>query len=197
MAFLVLVFTILSHSPAGARALVARARQSGVASRTAVVALAVSAVGLVGIANHEAFVGKAYRDGAGIPTIGYGETAGVRMGDTTTPQRALVQLLGSANAHGDGVKRCIRVPLFQYEFDAYVDLAYNIGVPAFCRSRKHPDDPPTFIEVLNAGDYAEACKRVLTFNTFRRCPTCAREVSRGLTLRREANYRTCVGEGGT
>jgi len=68
-------------------------------------------------------------------------------------------------------------------------------VPAFCRMRKQPDDPPTFIEVLNAGEYAEACKRVLTFNTFRRCPICPREVSRGLTLRREANYRTCVGEG--
>jgi len=197
MAILILLFAALRRLRFGAPQISVAMRQVGAASRTLVATLAVSAAALVGIAKHEAFVGKAYRDGAGIPTIGYGETAGVHMGDTVTPQRALVQLLESANAHGDGIKRCIQVPLYQYEFDAYVDLAYNIGVPAFCRSRKQPDDPPTFIEVLNAGDYNEACKRVLTFNTFRRCPTCSREVSRGLTLRREANYRTCIGEGST
>lgn len=58
-------------------------------------ALAVSAAALVGIATHEGYRGEAYRDAAGIPTIGYGETAGVKMGDKITPERALVQLLES------------------------------------------------------------------------------------------------------
>jgi lysozyme len=194
MALLFLMFTAFRRLRTVARRVSGSLRQRGGATRSVVAALAVSAAALVGIANREAFVGKAYRDGAGIPTIGYGETAGVHMGDTTTPARALVQLLQSASAHADGIKRCIHVPLYQYEFDAYVDLVYNIGVPAFCRTRKQPDDQPTFIEVLNAGDYVETCKRILRFNTLRRCPTCPREVSRGLTLRREANYRTCIGE---
>ena len=53
--------------------------------RFAVGALAVSAAALVAIATHEGYRGEAYEDAAGIPTIGYGETAGVKMGDKTTP----------------------------------------------------------------------------------------------------------------
>jgi lysozyme len=161
----------------------ARMRQLGASTRVAVTALAVSAAALVGIANQEAFVGKAYRDPVGIVTIGYGETQGVSMGDTTTPQRALVQLLQSANAHARGIAKCIKVPLFQYEFDAFVSLAYNIGVAAFCDS--------TLVSLLNQGLYAEACTQILRWDK------AGGQTLRGLTARRQAEYRTCIGEGGS
>jgi lysozyme len=77
----------------------------------AVSALAVSAVALVGIAGYENYRSNAYRDTGGIPTIGYGETKGVKMGQKTTPERALVQLLKSAEAHADEIRQCIKVPL--------------------------------------------------------------------------------------
>ena len=115
-------------------------------------ALAVSAAALVGIATHEGYRGEAYKEAVGVPTIGYGETAGVKMGDKTTPERALVQLLTSTEKHADAIRSCIKVPLYQHEFDAYVSLSYQIGAGAFCRS--------TLIKKLNKGDYKGACNEL-------------------------------------
>lgn len=147
--------------------------------RFAVGALAVSAAALVGIATHEGYRGEAYKDAAGIPTIGYGETAGVKMGDKTTPERALVQLLTSADKHADAIRQCIHVPLYQHEFDAYVSLSYNIGAGAFCRS--------TLVKKLNAGDYDGACEEIRRWNR------AGGKVLPGLVKRRETEYRMCKG----
>lgn len=150
-------------------------------SRVAVAALTVSASLLVGIAVHEGYVGEAYIPVKGdAPTIGFGATRGVQPGDTTTPTRALVRLLADINSHSDGIKRCITAPLYQHEFDAYSSLAYNIGVGKFCGS--------TLVVKLNAGDYAGACAQILRWDHFKGKPL------RGLTLRRQAEYRTCMGE---
>ena len=149
-------------------------------TRITVAALVVSAAALVGIATHEGYRGEAYKDATGIPTIGYGETAGVKMGDKTTPERALVQLLESTEKHADAIRSCIRVPLYQHEFDAYVSLAYNIGTGAFCRS--------TLVKKLNAGDYSGACSEIKRWNR------AGGKVLPGLITRREAEYRMCMGE---
>lgn len=149
-------------------------------TRITVAALAVSAAALVGIATHEGYRGEAYRDAAGIPTIGYGETAGVKMGDKTTPERALVQLLESTEKHADAIRQCIKVPLYQHEFDAYVSLAYNIGAGNFCRS--------TLVKKLNAKDYAGACEEIRRWNK------AGGKVLPGLVKRREAEYSMCKGE---
>lgn len=143
-------------------------------------ALAVSAAALVGIATHEGYRGEAYRDAAGIPTIGYGETAGVKMGDKITPERALVQLLESTEKHADAIRQCIHVPLYQHEFDAYISLAYNIGTGAFCRS--------TLVKKLNAKDYAGACEEIRRWNK------AGGKVLPGLVKRRDVEYRMCMGE---
>ena len=147
--------------------------------RLAVGALAVSATCLVGIATHEGYRSEAYKDTVGIPTIGFGETAGVKMGDKTTPERALVQLLESTEKHADAIRQCIRVPLYQNEFDAYVSLAYNIGTGAFCKS--------TLVKKLNQGDYTGAC------NEIRRWNKAGGKVLPGLVKRREAEYEMCMG----
>ena len=103
-------------------------------TRITVAALAVSAAALVGIATHEGYRGEAYKDAVGVPTIGFGETAGVKPGARTTPERALVRLLSSTEKHADAIRQCIHVPLYQHEFDAYVSLAYNIGIGNFAGS---------------------------------------------------------------
>lgn len=121
-------------------------------SRIAAGAIAVSAASLVAIATYEGYRGDAYKDSVGVPTIGYGETAGVKIGDKTTPERALVQLLESTEKHADAIRQCIHVPLYQHEFDAYVSLSYQIGAGAFCRS--------TLIKKLNKGDYTGACNEL-------------------------------------
>lgn len=150
-------------------------------NRTTIGALVLSASALVGIA-----VSEGYSDETIIPikgdhpTIGFGETSGVRMGQKTTPQRALVQLLASADKHAQGVKSCVTAPLYQYEYSAYVSLAYNVGVTNFCGS--------TLVRKLNALDYSGACHEILRWDR-----TQGRQV-RGLTIRRQAEYKECIGQ---
>ena len=149
-------------------------------ARIAAGAIAVSAASLVAIATYEGYRGNAYQDSVGVPTIGFGETAGVKMGDKTTPERALVQLLASTEKHADAIRACITVPLYQHEFDAYISLAYNIGTGAFCRS--------TLVKKLNAKDYAGACEEIRRWNK------AGGKVLPGLVKRRDVEYRTCMGE---
>lgn len=87
-----------------------------------------------------------------VPTIGFGTTEGVKMGDRITPPVALGRALSDASKFEGAIKRCVTVPLHQYEYDAYFDLAYNIGGAAFCGS--------TLVKKLNAGDYAGACAEI-------------------------------------
>ena len=148
-------------------------------SRIAAYSIAISAACLVGIATHEGYRSEAYKDTVGIPTVGFGETAGVKMGDKTTPERALVQLLESTEKHADAIRQCIKVPLYQHEFDAYISLAYNIGTGAFCRS--------TLVKKLNAKDYAGACEEIRRWNK------AGGKVLPGLVKRREAEYSMCKG----
>lgn len=162
-------------------------------TRTAIAALAVSAAALVGIAGHEDYRGSAYLDPGKVPTLGYGATAGVKLGDTTTPTRALIRLHGDVSDHARAIQRCIKAPLFQYEFDAYLSLAYNIGAGAFCRGAL-PGQPPTLIDLINAQRYAEACTRLLQFDKYRNPKTDQLETLRGLTHRRQSEYRTCAGD---
>lgn len=153
--------------------------------RVTVAALSISAAALVGIAVHEGYVGEAYPDpahGWNVPTIGFGETAGVKQGDKTTPTRALVKLLQSAEKHVGGVKKCLGedAELYQHELDAYASLAYNIGVGGFCRS--------SIPVKVKAQQYEEACKTILLYNR------AGGQVLPGLVKRRQEEFRKCMGE---
>jgi len=149
-------------------------------NRTSVASLVLSASALVGIALHEGYSSTAYKPVPGdVPTIGFGTTEGVKLGQTITPERALVRLLADANKFEQAVKRCAPVPMHQYEFNAYVSLTYNIGEGAFCRS--------TIAKRLNAGNYSGACEAILMWDKFQGKPLA------GLTKRREAEKRMCDG----
>lgn len=149
--------------------------------RTKVAALTLSAATLVGIAVYEGYTDHAVEPVPGdVPTIGFGTTAGVKMGDKITPQRALIRLLDEANKSASAVRSCAPVPMYQYEFDAYVSLVYNIGPGNFCKS--------TLVMKLKRGDYAGACKEILRWNRFKGEPL------QGLTNRRESEYKQCIGQ---
>jgi lysozyme len=148
--------------------------------RTHVAALSLSAAALVGIALHEGYRDEAYTPVPGdVPTIGFGTTEGVKMGDRITPPRALVRLLDDASEFETAVRRCAPVPMYQYEFDAYVLLTYNIGAGAFCSS--------TLARKLKAGDYAGACAEILRWDKFKGQPLT------GLTKRRREEHAKCLG----
>lgn len=167
--------------------------------RMLVASLVVSAATLVGIAAHEGYVGEAMIPVPGdVPTIGFGETKGVKMGDKTTPVRALVQLLESTEAHAAGVRKCLDGSfLYPNEFNSYVSLAYNIGVNGFCKS--------SIPAKVKAQQYEAACKTIMEF----RCgpatdatkarpgqPCYSRtkklKVLKGLENRRKEEYALCM-----
>jgi lysozyme len=149
--------------------------------RLAAAALTLSAAGLVHIALQEGYTDSAVIPVKGdVPTIGFGTTEGVRMGDRTTPPKALARALTDVSKFEGALKRCVKVPLHQYEYDAYVSLAYNIGVTAFCNS--------TLVRELNAEHYAEACEQISKWDKFKGKPL------RGLTIRRAHEREMCEGK---
>jgi lysozyme len=149
-------------------------------ARTSLAILSLSASALIGIALHEGYKGDAYIPVPGdVPTIGFGTTENVELGDKTTPERALVRLLNDTSKFESSIKRCITAPLYQYEYDAYVSLTYNIGAKAFCNS--------TLVKKLNQQDYLGACQQILRWDKFRGKPLI------GLTKRRQEEYQKCIG----
>lgn len=127
--------------------------------RIAVGALSLSAAGFIGLAVHEGYSDKAIIPVKGdVPTIGFGETQGVKMGDKTDPVRALIRFQRSVTQYEKAVQTCAPVPMTQTEFDLYVNHTYNIGVNAFCTS--------TMKDKLVKLDYVGACNEFLKWKKF-------------------------------
>lgn len=148
--------------------------------RAGIAGLAVSASAFVAIVLSEGYSDHAIIPVPGdVPTMGFGTTSGVKPGDTITPPRAVARALSDMQKYEGAIKQCVKVPLSQQEYDAYVSLAYNIGPTAFCRS--------TLVGKLNAGDYAGACQQILVWDKFKGKPL------RGLTSRRQQEYAQCMG----
>lgn len=149
-------------------------------TRQSVGGLGIGAALLVSVMMYEGYTDTAVIPVPGdVPTIGVGRTEGVHMGDKTEPVREMMLLLKNLDKYGNGIKACINVPLYQYELDAFVSLAYNIGINAFCNS--------TLVKKLNAGDYSGACEQIIIWDKFKGKPL------KGLTNRRNEEYRTCRG----
>ena len=122
------------------------------------------------------------------------------MGDTTTPVKALQRKLSDVKNFEGAIKQCVNVPLHQYEYDAYVDLAYNIGVgksgvvDGFCESRR--GGPSTLVKRLNAQDYAGACDAILQWKKAGGvdCSLPGNKTCHGLWDRRQRMHKQCLGE---
>lgn len=148
--------------------------------RLAVAGLSLSAVGLLTIAKWEGFSDHAYIPVPGdVPTIGFGSTEGVKMGDTITVSKAIERLYRDTGKAESAIGRCVKVPLAQCEYDAFTSFAFNVGTEAFCSS--------TLVKKLNAGDYSGACQELKRW-----VYVDGRRVQ-GLVNRREAEYRLCMG----
>jgi lysozyme len=155
-------------------------------TRAVIAGLVLSAGGLIGIASHEGYKDTAYIPVPGdVATIGFGSTTNsdgsrVALGQRTTPVASLKRLGEHVEVFEDAVRTCAPVPMYQYEFDAYVSLTYNIGANAFCKS--------TLSKKLIAYDYEGACKEILKWDKFKG------KSLPGLTKRRTEEYNTCIGK---
>jgi lysozyme len=86
----------------------------------------------------------AYLDGGGVPTIGWGHTKNVALGQTITEAQAEQFLSDDLAPTELTLNTNITVPVNQNQFDATCSLAFNIGNSAFSGS--------TLLKKLNAGD---------------------------------------------
>ena len=75
----------------------------------------------------------AYRDAAGVPTIGYGHTKGVRMGDRISEAHARELLRQDVSVVERQVK-AMHVAWTVGQLDALVSFAYNVGIGRLRRS---------------------------------------------------------------
>lgn len=172
--------------------------------RIGVAGLVLSATGLVYIAQREGYREDAYPDpalGTKVPTIGYGTTGGVKMGDKITPDRALIRLHADASEKEVALRRCLGdVKLLQREWDAYVGLAYNTGVTPVCFNNER-SGPSTIKQRLLAGDYPGACNAILLYDRAGpvnkpsdRCSHPDNRTCRGVWKDRKALRAMCLGE---
>ena len=126
------------------------------------------------IAEAEGLRLAAYRCPAGVPTIGWGRTDGVRMGDTCTREQADRWLCEDLQARAAAVRAlCTREPS-RNELGALTSLAYNIGTDALRRS--------TALRQHNAGQHLAAARAIGLWDKARVGGTLT--VLPGLTARR-------------
>lgn len=114
----------------------------------------------------------AYRDIGGLPTIGYGHTQGVVMGQSITQAQAVGFLASDLIERELQVLRALSRDVRQNQFDAIISFVYNLGIGSFGRSdvRTH----------TNAGRFPQAADAFLNWNMSQGRPVA------GLTRRRTA-----------
>ena len=115
---------------------------------------------------------KAYLCPAKIPTIGYGHTVGVKLGDTITQQQAYELLAKDLEKFERGVDKILRVQVNENQRGALVSFAFNIGLTALGNS--------TLMQKLNNSDFNGAANEFLRWNK------AGGKVLSGLSRRREA-----------
>ncbi|WP_080641689.1 lysozyme [Brucella anthropi] len=143
-----------------------------------------SAAGRKLIEQREGVELTAYKDSAGIWTIGVGHTSAagapkVVAGMKITAARASEILSRDLTTFEAAVSAAVKVPLNQNEFDALVSFAFNVGAGAFKGS--------TLLKRLNTGDRQAAADQFLVWNKI--TVNGKKQVLKGLTIRREAERK--------
>lgn len=127
--------------------------------RTKVIAALTGATMLGGaitgvIQHNEGLSLTTYKDSAGIPTICYGETKGVKLGQRASLSDCQKQLIQSAGEHAKALDG-LPMQLSDVALLGALDFTYNAGVAGFSGSKVKAD--------LKRLDYATAAKSVLAW----------------------------------
>lgn len=147
---------------------------TGTKTGAALAAAVVLIMGFEGLRTH------AYKDTGGVPTICYGETAGVKMGDVKTVTECKALLTRRASEFASHVDKCLTRRVPDSMWVTFVDFSYNVGWPAFCRS--------TLLKKANAGDFRGSCAELKkwVYDNGKKV--------KGLVNRRQKEYDSCVAD---
>lgn len=128
---------------------------------------------------------KAYRDPVGIPTICFGSTKGVQLGDSATLEQCKAMLNTEMLQSIDAVDRCVPgLPV--NVLAAFADAAYNLGPKVACDL-----SASTAARKLKAKDYAGACNELLRWDKAS-VPGLGLVPLPGLTKRRQLERELCL-----
>ncbi|KAA0576665.1 glycoside hydrolase family protein [Azospirillum sp. Sh1] len=100
------------------------------------------------VKHFEGLYPTAYLCPAGVPTIGYGHTAGVKMGQSITAEQADAFLAADLTEAAGRVDALVKVALNDDQRGALSSFVFNLGAGSLGSS--------TLLKMLNAGDYAGA-----------------------------------------
>lgn len=114
-----------------------------------------AAIAVVVVGGFEGLRTVAYRDPVGIPTVCFGETLGVRMGDRYTVEECRAMLADRLVEFDAGIRPCLAQPVPDPTRAAFVSFAYNIGIGGFCKS--------IVARLWNNGDRVGACDALLRY----------------------------------
>lgn len=142
----------------------------------------ISKNGIALIKSFEGLVLHAYKDIAGVWTIGYGSTRYANGGKIKPSDKlnneaqANSLLMCTLSQYEAAVNSYVLVPLTQDQYDALVSFTYNLGTNALLHS--------TLLKKLNEKDYAEAANWFEPWNKITDPQTGKKIVSDTLTKRR-------------
>lgn len=131
------------------------------------------------VADFEGLRTSAYLDIVGVPTICFGETKGVKMGDTATVEECEAMLADRLNDFEQKIVNCAPeykgLPVDTQA--AILSLTYNIGQGALCRS--------TLVRKMKMGDLSAMCAEFTRWNR------AGGRVVNGLVRRRAIEREAC------
>ena len=125
----------------------------------------VSDKGIFALAQHEGIVPAPYRDSVGVLTYGIGHTKAAGGPDPASLPRGMPADLDAAlrdvfdvfrrdlESYSEAVRRAVKVPVEQHEFDALVSFHFNTG--GIARA--------AFVRHLNEGNRAAAAKAIMNW----------------------------------
>lgn len=150
------------------------------------VGVAVAAALTTFVAGKEGLRLETYLDYGGVPTACFGETLGIKPGMTFTKAQCEQMLADHLALTMKGVVECTRPEVPPGPLAAYTSFAYNVGVPAFCKS--------TMAKQARAGQFTLSCAQFdrWTFIGNKDCKVRS-NMCNGIVIRRAEERALCEG----